>query len=84
MLAPPVHSHPLTASDDAVTLTDVAGAVSDIKRASADQIAQIQRIMGQMRMLALNAKIESARAGDAGRGFAVVADEVHSVGDVVG
>ena len=75
------------ASAETEDASDISGLIArltaEVNQIACDKTKSIQHITNQMKMLALNALIESSRAGSHGAGFAVVAQEVRAVGQQV-
>lgn len=79
----PIANQKTDAQDDSEIAALIARLTSEVNEVACEKTKSIQKITNQMKMLALNALIESSRAGAQGAGFAVVAQEVRAVGQQV-
>jgi methyl-accepting chemotaxis protein len=68
-----------SAVDEAQAVNGKVGELAGAAQQIGEVVALIRTIAEQTNLLALNATIEAARAGEAGRGFAVVASEVKNL-----
>ena len=74
---------PQVAEDETDISALIGRLTAEVNQIACEKTRSIQQITNQMKMLALNALIESSRAGVNGAGFAVVAQEVRAVGQQV-
>ncbi|WP_213775452.1 methyl-accepting chemotaxis protein [Bradyrhizobium sp. dw_78] len=76
-------ANPAGVEDESDISALIGRLTAEVNQIACEKTKSIQSITNQMKMLALNALIESSRAGAQGAGFAVVAQEVRNVGQQV-
>ena len=72
-----------TLGEGAIGLKGSIGEIAGTIKLVRDTSEAIQQIARETQMLAINANVEAARAGDAGKGFAIIADSMKSLADKI-
>jgi hypothetical protein len=62
---------------------DILRLAYEVSRVTEEKVDRIDRVMKQTGMLAINARLEAARAGEAGRAFSVVAQELGALANAI-